>query len=283
MVNLMGVKSGKVMKVPGSTGSRPETDVLELLSKEEHTLYRTVVGKLLYIATERPDMQYAVKERSRSLSAPTQEDLKELKKLARYLAGTMDTVLQLNVSTGNTMGSVIVKGCSDSDWAKNRDDRRSTTGGVIFVWDCPMLHFARTQPCVALASAEAELYALSTVIMECKGVASFLEELGEYPIIEGHCDATATIAIASRLGLAKLKHIEIRHLWLQDEVREGRLVLHKIPSADNPADILTKILDALDHVRIALQGLWALPWCGHWRKERSAATATCRQLVAFCS
>ena len=104
---------------------------------------------------------------------------------------------------------------------------------------------------MALASAEAELYALSTVIMECKGVASFLEELGEYPIIEGHCDATATIAIASRLGLAKLKHIEIRHLWLQDEVREGRLVLHKIPSADNPADILTKILDALDHVRIA--------------------------------
>ncbi len=87
--------------------------------------------------------------------------------------------------------------------------------------------------------------------MECKGVASFLEELGERPIIEGHCDATATIAIASRLGLAKLKHIEIRHLWLQDEVREGRLVLHKIPSADNPADILTKIPDALDHVRIA--------------------------------
>ena len=179
VVNLMGVKSGKVVKVPGSTGSRPETDVLELLSKEEHTLYRTVVGKLLYIATERPDMQYAVKERSRSLSAPTQEELKELKKLARYLAGTMDTVLELNVSTGNTMGSVIVKGCSDSDWAKNRDDRRSTTGGAIFVWDCLMLHFARTQPCVALASAEAELYALSTVIMECKGVASFLEELGE--------------------------------------------------------------------------------------------------------
>ncbi len=141
VVNLMGVKGGKVMKVPGSTGSRPETDVLELLSKEEHTLYRMVVGKLLYIAPERPDMQYAVKERSRSLSAPTQEDFKELKKLARYLAGTMDAVLELNVSTGNTMGSVIVNGCSDSDWAKNRDDRRSTTGGVIFVWDCPMLHF----------------------------------------------------------------------------------------------------------------------------------------------
>ena len=70
-------------------------------------------------------------------------------------------------------------------------------------------------------------------------LATFLEELGEYPIIEAHCDAAATISIASRLGFAKLKHIEIRHFWLQDEIREGRLVLHKIASADNPADILT--------------------------------------------
>jgi hypothetical protein len=250
VITLMGVKNGKVIKIPGSHGSLPE-DIEENLSPADHSLYRTVVGKLLYIATERPDMQYAVKERSRSLSSPTQGDMKELKKLARYLAGTMDVVLELNVDASYTMGSVTVKGCSDSDWAKNRHDRKSTTGGAIFVWGCAVLTFARTQPCLALASAEAELYGLSTVIMECKGIATFLEELGEFPMIEGHCDATAAIAIASRLGLAKLKHIEIRHLWLQDEIREGRLVLHKIDTKVNPADILTKILDATDHVRIA--------------------------------
>ena len=95
-------------------------------------------------------MQYAVKERSRSLSKPTKWDMKELKKLSRYLAGTMGAVLEMNCDTSNTMGSVTVKGCADSDWAKNRDDRKSTTGGAIFVWGCPVLTFARTQPCVAL-------------------------------------------------------------------------------------------------------------------------------------
>jgi hypothetical protein len=260
VVTLMGVKNGKVVKIPGSHGGRPEKDHDHPLGPEDHSLYRTVVGKLLYIAHERPDMQYAVKEASRHLSSPTEEDMKELKKLARYLAGTMDVVLVLDVDMSDTMGSVTVKGCSDSDWAKNRDDRKSTTGGVIFVWGAPMLTFARTQPCVALASAEAELYGLSTVVMECKGLATFLEELGEYPIIEAHCDAAATISIASRLGFAKLKHIEIRHFWLQDEIREGRLVLHKIPSADNPADILTKILDVNDHARVAALVGIALVW-----------------------
>ncbi len=87
--------------------------------------------------------------------------------------------------------------------------------------------------------------------MECKGIASFLEELHEYPHIEGHCDASAAISISNRLGFGKLKHIEFRHFWLQDEIREGRLALHKIPTAVNPADILTKVLRSDHHLRIA--------------------------------
>ncbi len=75
---------------------------------------------MLYIASERPDLQFAVKERSRGVGTPTKYDLKELKKLARYLACTMDVVLELNRDANDTMGSVTVKGCSDSDWAKNR-------------------------------------------------------------------------------------------------------------------------------------------------------------------
>ncbi len=71
-----------------------------------------------------------------------------------------------------------------------------------------------------------ELYALNTVIMEAKGVASFLEELHEYPTVEGFRDASATLAVAHRIGLGKLTHLAIRHLWLQDELRERRLVLH---------------------------------------------------------
>ncbi len=74
--------------------------------------------------------------------------------------------LELCPTEAETLNSVPVKPYSDNDWVKNGRDRKSTTGGAIFVYDAPILTFARTQPCVALSSAEAELYTLSTVIME---------------------------------------------------------------------------------------------------------------------
>ena len=39
-----------------------------------------------------------------------------------------------------------------------------------------------------------------------------------------------------------MRHLEIRDLWLQREVREGRIVVEKILGSRNPADLMTKIL-----------------------------------------
>ena len=43
-----------------------------------------------------------------------------------------------------------------------------------------------------------------------------------------------------------MRHLEIRDLWLQKEVREGRLEVHKVPGEENPADLMTKILSMRD-------------------------------------
>ena len=76
----------------------------------------------------------------------------------------------------------------------------------MHVYGAPVLTFSRTQPCVALSSAVAELCALSTVVMEAKGLAGFLEELDEFPHLVAWCDASATIGVVNRLGPGKLKH-----------------------------------------------------------------------------
>jgi len=83
-----------------------------------------------------------------------------MKRMARYLASTMDVKPELDPAKEEWLSSFTVKAYSDNDWAKNGRDRKSTAGGAIFVYDAPVLAFSRTQPCIALSSTKAELHAL---------------------------------------------------------------------------------------------------------------------------
>ena len=53
-------------------------------------------------------------------------------------------------------------------------------------------------------------------------------------------DAEAARAIAPRQGIGKVRHLEVRYLWLQDKVRRGKIKLVKVWGKENPADVLTK-------------------------------------------
>ena len=57
-----------------------------------------------------------------------------------------------------------------------------------------------------------------------------------------HSDSSAAKQFAQRRGLGKMRHIQTRHLWLQDRVRLGHVQLVTVPGVDNPADLLTKAL-----------------------------------------
>ena len=55
-------------------------------------------------------------------------------------------------------------------------------------------------------------------------------------------DSNAAKSFVNRRGLGKMRHLEIRDLWLQKEIREGRVLVHKVLGTENPADLMTKIL-----------------------------------------
>lgn len=59
-----------------------------------------------------------------------------------------------------------------------------------------------------------------------------------------HSDSTAAIGVCRRRGLGRIRHLAVAELWLQDKVRSGELSLHKVLGKDNPADALTKAVDA---------------------------------------
>eukprot|EP00971_Amphidinium_carterae_P147773 2929134-Amphidinium_carterae.1 len=72
--------------VPGS--KKPPIGAQQL-DKEQHSMFRTAIGQLLWVSQLRVDIAFAVKELSRALQQPDNEDLKSLKQLLRYIKGTI--------------------------------------------------------------------------------------------------------------------------------------------------------------------------------------------------
>ena len=114
--------------------------------------------------------------------------------------------------------------------------------------------WSSTQATVALSSAEAELYALTKGASQGLGMMTLLADFGLTVSVTVHTDASAAIGIIRRAGIGKLRHLNVRYLWVQDQVKSERLGLKKVAGADNPADIATKHLNA-DIMRKHLESL----------------------------
>ena len=112
-------------------------------------------------------------------------------------------------------------------------------GGVVKTW-------SSTQASVAQSSGEAEFYAAARGAAEGLGMISIMSDLGWSPRLRIHVDSSAAKAVASRSGLGKVRHLEVRFLWLQEVVKRRRLTIHKIRGTVNPADVLTKSLSILN-------------------------------------
>ena len=105
---------------------------------------------------------------------------------------------------------------------------------------------SKTQGPVALSSGEAEYYAMVKGAIEGLGMQTLARDLGWHLPLRLHVDSSAAKAIASRQGMGKIRHLEVRHLWLQQVVRDGKVLLRKVAGKLNPADLLTKGLGIVD-------------------------------------
>jgi hypothetical protein len=161
----------------------------------------------------------------------------------------------LRYTSGGEKALNQIKVYVDSDWAGCKSTRKSTSGGAI-TWAGGLLKsWSRTQGCVALSSGEAEFYAAIKGGAEGIGMRSLLADMGVAVTIEIHQDSTAAKGIASRLGIGKVKHLDIGWLWMQEAVRMGNLTLVKICGKINPADVLTKPKSIAESVRLT-DALW---------------------------
>ena len=215
-----------------------DEDMQELLGKEDATKFRALAARANYLAQDRMDIQYTTKEICRDMANPRKSSFGKLKRLARYLVEhpTMEMFYkEMNVEHAN-----IIDVYSDSDWAGCLRTRRSTSGGVVTIAGGAIKTWSTTQSTVALSSGEAEYYALTKAAAEGLGVQSLAFDLGWNMKVRIWVDSTAAKAIASRTGLGRVRHLEVRYLWVQDALKDGKFMVVKVRGDLNPADVLTK-------------------------------------------
>ena len=236
-------------RTSGVPGSKDPVQDRTPVSSRDHSYYRTQVGRLIFYTQYRPDMQYAVGQLSRHLAAPCVCHMVALKRCVRYLASTLDRVLQLRPRRGD----IACDAHSDADWA-GLADRKSVSGAMIYINDALLMSFSRTQNARSLSSCESELYAMGSTSTEALWIAGLLREVFGVTVVPTiHGDSSSALELSSRAGMGRLKHVEIKLFALQDWHAQGRLTLAKIGTRDNTADLATKYLSAADTLRFSEQ------------------------------
>jgi histone deacetylase 1/2 len=240
----------KSVSTPMSITDKLGRDSGTPLSSEDAFKYRSMVGGLQYLTLTRPDISYSVNKVCQFLSAPTDVHWEEVKRILRYIKGTVSTGLKIRRSSSSLL-SVF----TDADWAGCTDDRRSTGGFAVFFGSNLISWSSRKQPTVSRSSTEAEYKALANGTAEVSWIQSLLKELyvmqPRAPVL--WCDNLgATYLTANPVFHARTKHIEVDFHFVREKVAMGALDVRFISSADQVADGFTKpvtvqMLDRLRH------------------------------------
>jgi Reverse transcriptase (RNA-dependent DNA polymerase)/gag-polypeptide of LTR copia-type/GAG-pre-integrase domain/Integrase core domain len=212
--------------------------------KMEHFPYKSLVGNLLYLSIcTRPDISYSVNRVSRFMKNPGEKHWIACKRILRYLKSTSE--LGLSYQNNRNDDKIILSGYCDADWAGDVDDRKSTTGYIIKINGCLINWVSKKQSTVSLSSAEAEYMSISATIQEMQWIRSLLKELNilseQVPIL--YCDNQSAIAISENDKFHnRTKHIDIRHHYIRETIKNKEVELKWIASESQEADILTKSL-----------------------------------------
>jgi hypothetical protein len=147
----VGMTSCKPAPTPLFTSEKLSVHAGEVLGPDDTTKYRSMVGGLQYLMLTRPDLAFSINKVCQYLHCLTTVHLTAVKRILRFVKGTIDMGLKIVKSSSN-----LVSGFSDADCAWCLDDRRSTGGFAIFFRSNLVSWNARKQPTVSRSSTEAE-------------------------------------------------------------------------------------------------------------------------------
>jgi hypothetical protein len=223
------------------------------------TTYKQMVGSLMYLTATRPDLAYVVSLISRFMERPTSLHYEAVKRVFRYLKGT--TELGIFYKRGGEEKLVGYKrggeekliGYSDSDYAGDVEDRKSTSGYVFLLSSGAVAWSSKKQPVVTLSTTEAEFIAAASCACQSVWMHRILEKLGheQSKCTVIFCDNSSAIKLSKNPVMhGRSKHIDVRFHFLRDLTKDGVVKLEHCGSKDQLADLMTKPLRLEVFVRL---------------------------------
>lgn len=232
----------------GFMGAKPQSLPLDLnikLTDTEGTLlpdssmYRRLIGRLLYLTISRPDITFAVNKLSQFMAQPRTCHLDAVHHLLQYLKGAPGQGIFFSAKSNLQLSAF-----TDADWGSCLVTRRSTTGLCIFMGDALICWKSKKQPTVSRSSAEAEYRALAYAASELLWLKQ-LFRVFEIPVesVKVFSDNKSAMHLATNpLSHDRSKHVDIDVHFIREHVHSGFLRLIHVRSEHQLADPLTKAI-----------------------------------------
>jgi hypothetical protein len=238
-----GMSNCKPVSTPADT--KAKTSSIDGPLFPDGSWYRSMAGALQYLTLTRPDMAYAIQQVSLHMHQPRECHAAMLKRILRYLKGTVDFGLHLHAATTPTMTAY-----TDADWAGCPDTRRSTSGFCIYIGDALVSWSSKRQNTVSRSSAEAEYRGVANAVAECSWLRHLLYEL-RHDIKQAtivYCDNVSAVYMCKNpVHHKRTKHIELDIHFVRERVAVGAVRVLHVPSDKQFADIFTKGLPSALH------------------------------------
>ena len=221
--------------VPGSKVCRDDDGIIV-----DETYYKQIVGSLIYLTTTRLDMMFCVSLISRYMAKPTELHLQTAKRILRYLKGTINYGIFYKKG-----GEKKLLAFTDSDYAGDLEDRKSTSGYVFLLSSGAVSWSSKKQPIVTLSTTEAEFVAAAACACQAVWMRRILKKFGHSQ--EGSttvmCDNSSTIKLSKNpIMHGRSKHIDVRFHFLRDLTKDGEVELVYYGTQDQVTNLMTKPL-----------------------------------------
>jgi hypothetical protein len=210
--------------------------------------YREKVGSLLYLMIcMRPDIAFAVSTVAKFSANPTKSACAAVTRLFQYVYNTKNYCITFSGDKVRIIGYV------DSDWAGDKNNRRSLSGYILYIGRSPVEWGSKLQLLVANSTAEAEFIAINKPAKSIQWMRWLLSEL-KIPGVKQSKASVLFVDNAAAIAMAKnpvhqdrTKHIAIKYFHIRTLIQFGVIHVEHINTNENVADMLTKSLGKIKH------------------------------------
>ncbi|XP_039143972.1 secreted RxLR effector protein 161-like [Dioscorea cayenensis subsp. rotundata] len=186
--------------------------VNQKLTKDKHgkdvdpSLYRSMIGSLLYLTTSRPDISFSIGVCARYQATPMESHLKPVKRIIRYVHSTAKYGIWYSKDSNSHLA-----GYSDANWEGNIDDRKSTSGGCFYLGNNLVTWYSKKQSSISLSPAKVEYIAPESCRTQLLSMKQMLEDYGlQQGVLTIFCDNKSAIDIFKNpVQHSRTKHIDL--------------------------------------------------------------------------